>query len=107
MWLAIGDTRDQRTANWGNGVQCFQIHGELYHLQGPLEPAEDQHPQFAQLFLFDLAFAADSRSIQHPKLDPVILQQLTDMLHQCNPYIKIYQTAKERLEDISPELGDM
>ena len=106
-FTSIKYTRDQRTVNWGNGVQCFQIHGELYHLQGPLEPAEDQHPQFAQLFLFDLAFAADSRSIQHPTLDPVILQQLTDMLHQCNPYIEIYQTAKERLEDIPPELGNM
>ena len=29
---------DERTAQMGPGIQCFQIHGELYHLQGPLNP---------------------------------------------------------------------
>ena len=106
-FTSIKYTKDQRTATWGSGVQCFQIHGELYHLQGPLQPAADHHPQFAQLFLYDPAFAANSRSIQHPVLDSNLLQQLTDMLHECNPYIEIYRTAKERLEDMPQEVGDL
>lgn len=52
---------DMRTANWGPGVQCFQIHGELYHLQGPLQPALHGVPQFAQLFLYDPQYAANVR----------------------------------------------
>src|SRR5207237_5674089 len=48
---------DMRTANWRPGVQCFQIHGELYHLQGPLQPALHGVSQFAQLFVYDPQYA--------------------------------------------------
>ncbi|RPA88705.1 hypothetical protein L873DRAFT_1725030, partial [Choiromyces venosus 120613-1] len=47
---------DQRPAQLGSGIQCFQIHGELYHMQGPLNPLPDHQPRFAQLFLYDPQF---------------------------------------------------
>ena len=90
---------DMLTANWGPGIQCFQIHGELYHLQGPLQTALHGIPQFAQLFLYDPQYAANIRFASHPDLDVGILEQITLMLHECNPFISIYQTAKERLDD--------
>ena len=92
---------DTPTANWGPGVHCFQIHGELYHLQGPLEPAPNTTPQFAQLFLYDPQYAASMRYTLHPDLDLHLLEQLTLILHECNPFIEIYQTAKERLNTTS------
>ena len=92
---------DTRTANWGSGVQCFQIYGELYHLQGPLEPVPNTTPQFAQLFLYDPQYAANMQYTAHSDLDLHLLEQLTLMLHECNPFIEIYQTAKERLNAAS------
>ncbi|RPA99496.1 hypothetical protein L873DRAFT_1738466, partial [Choiromyces venosus 120613-1] len=97
---------DTCTANWDPGVQCFQIHGELYHLQGPLEPALHNAPQFAQLFLYDLQYAANIRFTSHPNLEPQLLEQLTLMLHKCNLFIPIYQTAKERLQAANINTGD-
>ena len=97
---------DMRTANWGPGVQCFQIHGELYHLQGPLQPALHDVPQFAQLFLYDPQYAANVRFASHPDLDINILEQLTLMLHECNPFIPIYQTAKKRLDNANMDTSD-
>ena len=35
------------------GLQCFQIHGALYHMAGPLEHSINAKPQYAQLFLYD------------------------------------------------------
>ena len=35
------------------GLQCFQIHGALYHMAGPLENSINTKPQYAQLFLYD------------------------------------------------------
>ena len=40
---------DRRLPRNGRGPVCFQNHGELYHLQGPLDPVDDS-PRFAQLF---------------------------------------------------------
>ena len=80
------------------GVTSFNIHGELYHLQGPLQTAEDSVPQYAQLFFFDPVYAAEARSRQNPQLCLRLLQQLTDMLHEVSPYVQLYRTAKERLD---------
>ena len=40
---------DRRLPRNGRGPVCFQNNGELYHLQGPLDPVDDS-PRFAQLF---------------------------------------------------------
>ena len=37
-FTSIRYTADERLARLPPGVKCFQIHGELYHLQGPLAP---------------------------------------------------------------------
>ena len=85
----------------GSGIRCFQIHGELYHLQGPLQPHHDSLPAFAQLYFYDPAYAAQARHTAHPRLDHNVLQNLTIMLHEVNPYIAIYKTAKERIDAVS------
>ena len=38
----------------GGGIHSFQIHGELYHLQGPLQPSIGRKPCFAHCTFFIL-----------------------------------------------------
>ena len=83
--------------NFTGGIQCFQIHGQLFHFQGPLRPAEHEVPSFAQLFFYDPAYATDIRANNYPHLDRTVLLQLIDMLTDCNPFITVYKTARERL----------
>ena len=79
------------------GPTYFQIHGELFHLHGPLQALNNQSPQYAQLFFYDPAYAAAVRWTRNPELEHSILQALTEMLHEINPFIAVYQTAMERL----------
>jgi len=82
-----------------NGVNCFQIHGELYHLQGPLDAAAGQAPRYAQLYFYDPAYATDVRLRANTGLDGTVLRRLLDMLYDVrNPYIRLYLTARERLQ---------
>ena len=91
-------TPDERTAQLGPGFQCFQIHGVLYHMQGPLQPQVGQQPQYSQLFLYDPQYAASIRHQARPELMQSTLEQLPVMLHEINPFISIYKTALERLQ---------
>ena len=81
------------------GIQCFQIHGELFHLQGPLQSTDLASAQFAQLYFYDPELATNIR-VGHYNgiLQASILQRLTKELIVINPFIAIYKTAKERLD---------
>ena len=81
------------------GVNCFQIHGELYHLQGPLDPPAGEAPRYAQLYFYDPAYATEARLRANTQLDGALLQGLLDMLREVsNPFIRLYLTARERLQ---------
>ena len=81
------------------GIQCFQIHGELFYLHGPLQCENATTAQFAQLYFYDLQLATTVRQARNTDiLQSEILQQLTDELTNVNPFISIYQTAKEHLD---------
>ena len=62
------------------GVSCFQIHGELYHLQGPLDTAVGQAPRYAQLYFYDPVYATEARLRANTELDGTILRRLLDIL---------------------------
>ena len=96
-FTSLSYTKDTRVTH-RNGIQCFQIHGELYHLQGPLIPKSQEPPSFAQLFFYDLELATNAQANQHQDLDRIVFRRLIDMLHDCNPYITLYKTAQERLQ---------
>ena len=81
------------------GVNCFQIHGELYHLQGPLEAPTGEAPRYAQLYFYDPVYATDTRRQANTQLDSTILRRHLDMLHEVrNPCIQLHITARERLQ---------
>ena len=98
------DTRLQGRA----GIQSFTIHGELYHLQGPLHTGAQAIPSFAQLYFYDPAAAATSRLCHHPDLWQPLLQDLDDMVRSCgNPFINMYATAREQIERARALTGPM
>jgi hypothetical protein len=69
------------------GVNCFQIHGELYHLQGPLDPPAGEPQRFAQLYFYNPAYNVEARLRANTQLDDALLQRLLDMLavQDCAP----------------------
>lgn len=96
-FTSVNATRDDRV-DLRRGVQAFSIHGELYHLQGPLVPSSQEPPAFAQLFFYDPEYATDLRAGRNPRLNRTILQDLHEMLLEVrNPFIGLYKTARERL----------
>lgn len=95
-FTSVSYTKDTRT-DLSRGLHCFQIHGELFHYQGPLIPGSQDVPAFAQLFFYDPEYATDIRHQRHSGLDRSILRSLHDMLTDHNPFIRVYKTARERL----------
>ena len=90
------------------GIQCFQIHGELFHLQGPLQGEGHTSAQFAQLYFYDPELATTLRVAQNPDtLQPAVLQCLTDELLAVNPFIIIYKTAKEWLDYVEDQQAEL
>jgi hypothetical protein len=81
-------------------IHCFQIHGELFHYQGPLEPASSNDiSSFAQLLFYDPEQAIEYRAQRYNQLDRRILGEITEILMECNPFIHLYKTARERLRE--------
>lgn len=76
------------------------MHGKVYHTQGPLEPNLSQEAQYAQLFFYDPAYAADLCHQCNSTLDRTIMGDLIQMLENVNPFILVYCTARERLQSI-------
>lgn len=61
------------------GIQIFQIHGELYYIQRHINAKlhDNDSPHYAQLYLYDLAFAVEQRITRNLQLNPNLLRQLT------------------------------
>lgn len=97
-FTSVSYNKDTRVSLQG-GIQCFQIHGELFHFQGPLRTEDGRTPAFAQLFFYDPEYATDIRMDRYPTLDRTVLIELLDMLTDCNPFINLYKTARERLTE--------
>ena len=83
-----------------SGIQCFQIHSKLFHLQGPLQPEDSYTPAFAQLFFYDPEYTTDIQLDCYPTLDYTVLLELLQMLTDYNPFIYIYKTAYKYLVDL-------
>jgi hypothetical protein len=96
-FTSVSYTKDTRI-DFSTGVQVFSIHGELYHYQGPLTPGSQETPKFAQLLFYNPDCATDVRLQRHKSLNPSILRQLALELDACNPFIPLYRTAHERLQ---------
>jgi len=84
------------------GYVPFQIMGELYHLQGPLQNDEGVPPVFAQVWIYDSEYANDLRCSRSQNVSRATINELTDMLERCNPFPALYKMAHEQLSRDEP-----
>ena len=84
-FTSIRYNADDRTGLIGEGFQVFQIHGALYHHQGPLVPPGGRDALYSQMYLYDPVVAAQARSARAPELDVALIASITQMLQQYAP----------------------
>jgi len=94
-----------RSVNDGRGPPVFKISGQVHHRIGSLLPPDGSPPKFLQLYIYDTANEVSNRlKALHSddgsasSLDPSIIQNLTAMLDQHNPFAKKFRMARDRLE---------
>jgi len=97
-FTSVSYNKDQRI-DLRSGIHCFQIHGELFHYQGPLYAGSQEVPSFAQLFFYDPDYTTNIQASRNPQLNRTILGELSQMLTDYNPFIAVYRTARERMAD--------
>jgi hypothetical protein len=101
--MSVGANLDTSVAQHGN--YTYRLHGELYHRMVSLLPQPGEAPKFAQLYISDPHAELDGRMGNFGGLNRDTMQSLQTMLHACNPYANIYQTAMERLQGEVVELS--
>ncbi|RPB00480.1 hypothetical protein L873DRAFT_769286 [Choiromyces venosus 120613-1] len=105
-FTSISYNMDNRPTAIGEGFQLFQVHGAIYHHQGPLVPPGGQDGLYSQMYLYDPAYAAAARSRRAPDLDLLLISSLTEMLQRTCPFIRLYLLARERFAQISEQEQD-
>lgn len=86
-----------------HGLVPFLIRGELFHAHFPLEHELGSDAKYAQAYLYEPEAASGFRfaSVRGGEVRQRVLQQLHECLLDCgNPFIRIYQTAKEQLDSV-------
>jgi hypothetical protein len=103
QFTSINCREDQR--QWrGVNHSWYQIHGQVFHLQGVLEPSDKMKAMWAQLYFFDPDFAA-RRRVQNMtsiivdfKPRPRIMRRLHKMMLENNELVQVYLGAHQMLE---------
>jgi hypothetical protein len=102
-FTSMGANLDTSVAQPGN--YTYHPCGELYHKMGNLLPQCGEAPKFAHLYINDLHAELDGQMGNFGDLNKDTMQSLQTMLHACNPYANIYQTATKRLRGEPVELS--
>jgi len=96
--------------NDGRGPPVFKINGQVHHRIGTLLPPDGSPPKFIQLYIYDTTNETRNRlRALHPDerplepLDPMIIQNLTRMLDEHNPFVKKIRIARDRLQEHGDE----
>lgn len=85
----------------GHGPYCFRIHGQVYHLAGPLHPEPGQRPSYGQIYILDTAQAANERlgNPANANCDPQVMEELSGLIERNNPYAEAYKMMAEVVEE--------
>ena len=79
------------------GIHAFQIHGEVYHLMGPIgQAAAGVRPRFAQLYFYDPEQSSEYRSL-HQGLDPILTRELGAVIEEHNPFVQRFVSAHDTI----------
>lgn len=109
-FTSFGTTGNIHETTARPGYMPVQVHGELYHLQGPINSNEMIRPSYNQLYIYDPVYAARIRSEdeRNTDLDSELIEELSTMLHiDCNnPFVSIYKHAHEILKSAAESQMD-
>ncbi|KAF6157639.1 hypothetical protein GIB67_037212 [Kingdonia uniflora] len=97
-FTSLGVHMDDRVVHV-RGPSSFVIYGELHHRIGSLIPNHEQDASYAQLYIYNLGAALDTRYKRNPRLNRYVLQVIQDTLVRNNPFCELYRHAYEVLED--------
>ncbi|KAK4519555.1 uncharacterized protein ATC70_009791 [Mucor velutinosus] len=95
-------TQREREEERRGGITPVGAHGELYHMQAPLN--FDNAPKYNQLYIYDPEYAAACRSAntRNQHLDDSTIEALSEMIGDAvrcgNPFVRIYKHAHEILD---------
>ena len=81
------------------GPQMFKVSGQIYHCLGNVEPNPGDAPQFCQMYVYDQQHELDHRLSNFEGLNPEILLQLQQMLHENNAWIQEYINAAQTMRE--------
>lgn len=83
------------------GIFTFRVGGQLHHHMGSSLPKEGSAPTFAQIYVVGDGGTAEEEMRQNyhnNTLNSMILANLQMLLHEINPYSKIFKNARAVLE---------
>jgi len=101
-FTSIGTSIDHSITD-GHGPYRFCISGENYHQIGSLLPPEGQPPRFVQLYIYDTQFKAQNclhalgRFTGSTGVRLCTVEELQQMLDECNPYVHVFRNARDIL----------
>ncbi|XP_058740821.1 uncharacterized protein LOC131613143 [Vicia villosa] len=100
-----GARLDNRFNN-GRGPPILRIQGQTCHRIGSMLPPQGSKPKFAQLYIYDTENEVENR-MHHLRnkenIDPLVVNQLSNMLYEYNPHAKIFQMARQWLNSGEPQ----
>ena len=96
-----GSFRLDGTVFDGRGPPCYKIQGDLYHRLGPVFPEHGCIPTYSQLYIWDDAEALEYRRNRNPENDRDTMASLQDMFLEYNPFVDVYQQARQIMQEIT------
>lgn len=103
---SLGAEVDQ-SINRGRGPYVFKVSGRIYHWIGSMCPPVNKEPKFLQLYIYDTANEVDNRlqnfKNSDKRLRRDIVQNLIHVLDEHNWLVKLFRTARDKLEDANIE----
>ena len=101
-FISLGAKLDRAITNTMNsaGVYTFRIQGALHHFMGSLLPPPGERLRFVQVYMFDSAQEQlQFRHESQPNLQLDILQLLSTVLREVNPYVQFWRDTAERIAE--------
>nr|GEX31363.1 uncharacterized protein [Tanacetum cinerariifolium] len=105
--------KQDTSVNVGCGPYCYRLHGENYHLAGPLLPADGKPAKFAQLYIFDTeneiqnrigaVSNGESSSSKNNELDYQLTTDIHELLDEIKPLVQDFRMAGERIRSLDDE----
>ena len=103
---SIGATEVAAPKDGNRFTGSIKIQGRLHHKVGNLTTPDGVNPSYFQVYLLDMDEAKQVRSNilrDRDLLDEGVLETLTNMVHEHNPYVSSVKTAVEFIREKAAE----